>query len=238
VLVRVEALYAGYGSTPVLHDVSLEARPGEAIAVIGPNGAGKTTLLKTIVGLLRPTRGAVRFEDRYLSGLRAYQVARLGLLYVPAERELFPTMSVLENLELGAYWERSGNVRAAPRQLAYVFGLFPRLKERQHQLAGTLSGGEQQMLAIGRALMGGPKVLMLDEPSTGLAPKAVAELYRNLSLLKDAGLTILVTEQQVRLALSLTDRAYVLEQGSIRLSGRSSELLGDPAIKKAYLGVA
>jgi branched-chain amino acid transport system ATP-binding protein len=233
VLVRVEALHAGYGATPVLRDVSLEAHPGEAIAVIGPNGAGKTTLLKTIVGMLRPTLGAVRYEDRYLTGLRAYQVARLGLVYVPAERELFPTMTVLENLELGAY----RNVRAAALQLGYVFGLFPRLKERSRQLAGTLSGGEQQMLAIGRALMGGPKVLLLDEPSTGLAPKAVAELYRNLSQLKSAGLTIIVTEQQVRLALSLTDRAYVLEQGAIRLSGRSADLLGDPAIKKAYLGV-
>jgi branched-chain amino acid transport system ATP-binding protein len=234
VLVRVEALYAGYGATPVLRDVSLEAHPGEAIAVIGPNGAGKTTLLKAIVGMLRPTRGQVHYEGRRLNGLRAFQTARLGLVYVPAERELFPTMTVLENLELGAYT----NVRAKALQLEYVFGLFPRLQERVHQLAGTLSGGEQQMLAIGRALMGGPKVLLLDEPSTGLAPKAVAELYRNLSQLKSAGLTLIVTEQQVRLALSLTDRAYVLEQGSIRLSGRSADLLGDPSIKKAYLGVA
>jgi len=233
VLVRVEALHAGYGQTAVLRDVSIEAHPGEAIAVIGPNGAGKTTLLKAIVGMLRPTHGRVHYGGRQLNGLRAFQVARLGLVYVPAERELFPTMTVLENLELGAYT----NVRAKALQLEYVFGLFPRLQERVRQLAGTLSGGEQQMLAIGRALMGGPKVLLLDEPSTGLAPKAVAELYRNLSQLKSAGLTIIVTEQQVRLALSLTDRAYVLEQGSIRLSGRSAELLGDPAIKKAYLGV-
>ena len=233
-LVRVEALHAGYGQTAVLRDVSIEAHPGEAIAVIGPNGAGKTTLLKAIVGMLRPTHGRVHYGGRQLNGLRAFQVARLGLVYVPAERELFPTMTVLENLELGAYT----NVRAKALQLEYVFGLFPRLQERVRQLAGTLSGGEQQMLAIGRALMGGPKVLLLDEPSTGLAPKAVAELYRNLSQLKSAGLTIIVTEQQVRLALLLTDRAYVLEQGSIRLSGRSADLLGDPSIKKAYLGVA
>jgi branched-chain amino acid transport system ATP-binding protein len=233
VLVRVEALHAGYGAAAVLHDVSIEAHPGEAIAVIGPNGAGKTTLLKAIVGMLRPARGAVRFEDRYLTGLRPYQVARLGLVYVPAERELFPTMTVLENLQLGAY----RNVRAAHLQLGYVFGLFPRLKERRHQLAGTLSGGEQQMLAVSRALMGGPKVLLLDEPSTGLAPKVVAELYRNLSLLKSAGLTLIVTEQQVALALALTDRAYVLEQGAIRMSGRSAELAGDPGIRKAYLGL-
>jgi branched-chain amino acid transport system ATP-binding protein len=233
-LVRVEALHAGYGTAAVLRDVSIEAHPGEAIAVIGPNGAGKTTLMKAIVGMLRPTRGSVRYEDRYLTGLRPYQVARLGLVYVPAERELFPTMSVLENLQLGAF----RNVRAAALQLGYVFGLFPRLKERQRQLAGTLSGGEQQMLAIARALMGGPKVLLLDEPSTGLAPKAVAELYRNLSTLKSGGLTLIITEQQVALVLALTDRAYVLEQGAIRLSGRSAELLGNPSIKKAYLGVA
>jgi branched-chain amino acid transport system ATP-binding protein len=217
----------------VLRDVSLEAHPGEAIAVIGPNGAGKTTLLKAMVGMLRPARGRVHYAGRPLDGLRAFQVARLGLVYVPAERELFPTMTVLENLELGAF----RNVAAASLQLKYVFGLFPRLQERVGQLAGTLSGGEQQMLAIGRALMGGPKVLMLDEPSTGLAPKAVAELYRNLAKLKDAGLTIVLTEQQVPLALALTDRAYVLEQGAIRLSGRSRDLLGDPAIKRAYLGV-
>ena len=233
-LLRVESLHAGYGATPVLREVSLEAHAGEAIAVIGPNGAGKTTLLRSIAGMLRPTRGRVHYEGRSLAGLRAFQVARLGLVYVPAERELFPTMSVLENLELGAYRSIS-NIR---KKLQYVFSLFPRLHERAPQLAGTLSGGEQQMLAIGRALMSGPKVLMLDEPSTGLAPKAVAELYRNLSKLKDAGLTIVLTEQQVPLALALTDRAYVLEQGAIRLTGRSAALLGDPAIKRAYLGVA
>ncbi len=233
-VIRVEGLHAGYGMTSVLRDVSIEAQAGEAIAVIGPNGAGKTTLMKAMVGMLRPTRGRVDFDGHPLDGLRAFQVARLGLVYVPAERELFPTMSVLENLELGAYRD----VSASEEHMRYVLGLFPRLDERKHQLAGTLSGGEQQMLAIGRALMAGPKVLLLDEPSTGLAPKAVAELYRQLSKLKSAGLTIVVTEQQVPLALSLTDRAYVLEQGSIRLSGRSSDLLGDPSIKKAYLGVA
>ncbi len=232
-LLRVEGLHASYGQTPVLRDVSIEASAGEAVAVIGPNGAGKTTLLRTIIGMLQPSRGRVHYDGRQLNGLRAFQVARLGMVYVPAEKELFPGMSVLENLQLGAYRD----VRAAPEHLRYVFGLFPRLEERRRQLAGTLSGGEQQMLAIGRALMAGPKVLLLDEPSTGLAPKLVADLYRQLSRLKTEGLTILLTEQQVPLALSLTDRAYVLEQGSIRLSGRSSDLLGNPAIKKAYLGV-
>ena len=233
-MIKIEGLHAGYGMTSVLRDVNIEAQAGEAIAVIGPNGAGKTTLMKAIVGMLRPTQGRVNFDGRQVNGLRAFQVARLGLVYVPAERELFPMMTVLENLELGAYRD----VRASEEHMRYVLGLFPRLEERKRQLAGTLSGGEQQMLAIGRALMAGPKVLLLDEPSTGLAPKPVAELYRQLSKLKAAGLTIMVTEQQVSLALSLTDRAYVLEQGTIALSGRSSDLLGDPSIKKAYLGVA
>ncbi len=230
-LLSVGGLHAGYGLTTVLREVSLDARAGEAVAVIGPNGAGKTTLLKSIVGMVRPSRGRVHFEGRPLDGLRAFEVARLGLAYVPAERELFPTMTVLENLELGAFRHRK------PTHLERVFELFPRLAERRGQLAGTMSGGEQQMLAIGRALMAGPKVLLLDEPSTGLAPKAVAELYRNLFRLKSAGLTIVVTEQQVALALALTDRAYVLEQGSIRLSGRSCELAGDASVRKAYLGV-
>jgi branched-chain amino acid transport system ATP-binding protein len=230
-LLSVEGLHAGYGHAHVLHDVSLQAHPGEAIAVIGPNGAGKTTLLKSIVGMLLPSRGQVRFEGRHLNGIRAFEAVRQGLAYVPAERELFPTMTVLENLELGAYRSRE-NIR-----MERVFELFPRLAERRRQLAGTMSGGEQQMLAIGRALMARPKMLLLDEPSTGLAPKVVAELYRNLSRLKSAGLTIIVTEQQVTLALSLTDRAYVLEQGSIRMSGRSRELAGDASIRKAYLGM-
>jgi branched-chain amino acid transport system ATP-binding protein len=233
VIVRVEGLHVAYGLAPVLHDVSLEASAGEAVAVIGPNGAGKTTLLRAMMGMLQPTRGEVRFDGQVRNGLRAFQVARLGMVYVPAEKELFPGMSVLENLELGSYRD----ISAAPEHLRYVFELFPRLQERRRQLAGTLSGGEQQMLAIGRALMAGPKVLLLDEPSTGLAPKMVAELYRQLAKLKTAGLTIVLTEQQVPLALSLTDRAYVLEHGAIRLSGRSADLLGDPQIKKAYLGV-
>ena len=239
-LVRVKDLHAGYGLTSVLRDVSLEARAGEAVAVIGPNGAGKTTLLKSMVGMLRPSRGQVYYDGLHLNGLRAFEVARLGLAYVPAERELFPTMTVLENLELGAYSRKCARkaTRNGADDLGKVFDLFPRLAERRRQLAGTMSGGEQQMLAIGRALMSEPKVLLLDEPSTGLAPKVVAEVYRNLSRLKSAGLTIIVTEQQVALALALTDRAYVLEQGSIRMSGRSSELAGDASIKKAYLGVS
>jgi len=232
VIVQVEGVHVSYGPALVLRDVSVEASAGEAVAVIGPNGAGKTTLLKTMIGMIRPARGRICYDGRVCNGLRAFETARLGMVYVPAEKELFPGMTVLENLELGGYRNGRGTSR-----LGYVFDLFPRLEERRQQLAGTLSGGEQQMVAIGRALMGCPKVLLLDEPSTGLAPKMVAELYRQLAKLKTAGLTLIVTEQQVPLVLSLTDRAYVLEQGSIRLSGKSVDLLGNPQIKAAYLGV-
>jgi branched-chain amino acid transport system ATP-binding protein len=233
VIIQVEGIYASYGPALVLRDVSLAVSAGEAVAVIGPNGAGKTTLLRTMIGMLRPTQGRISYDGRICTGLRAFETARLGMVYVPAEKELFPGMTVRENLELGAY----RNVGDTSERLGYAFALFPRLAERRQQLAGTLSGGEQQMLAIGRALMGRPKVLLLDEPSTGLAPKMVAELYRQLANLKADGLTMIVTEQQVPLALSLTDRAYVLEQGAIRLSGKSLDLVGNPEIKAAYLGV-
>jgi branched-chain amino acid transport system ATP-binding protein len=233
VIVRVEGLHASYGPAVVLRDVSLGVSAGEAVAVIGPNGAGKTTLLRTMIGMIRPTRGRIYYDGQVCNGLRAFETARLGMVYVPAERELFPGMTVLENLELGSY----RNVRNMSERLRHVFQMFPRLEERRRQLASTLSGGEQQMLAIGRALMGCPKVLLLDEPSTGLAPKMVAELYQQLEKLKTVGLTMIVMEQQVPLVLSLTDRAYVLEQGSIRLSGKSADLVGNPEIKAAYLGV-
>jgi len=233
VIIQVEGIYASYGPALVLRDVSLAVNAGEAVAVIGPNGAGKTTLLRTMIGMIRPTQGRICYDGRVCTGLRAFETARLGMVYVPAEKELFPEMTVRENLELGAY----RNVGDTSERLGYAFALFPRLAERRQQVAGTLSGGEQQMLAIGRALMGRPKVLLLDEPSTGLAPKMVAELYRQLAKLKADGLTMIVTEQQVPLALSLTDRAYVLEQGAIRLSGKSLDLIGNPEIKAAYLGV-
>ena len=232
--VQVDGLQVTYGPALVLRDVSLEASTGEAVAVIGPNGAGKTTLLRTMIGMIQPTRGRISYDGNDCNGLRAFEMARLGVVYVPAEKELFPGMTVFENLELGS----CRNVRRTSERLSYVFDLFPRLEERRQQLAGTLSGGEQQMVAIGRALMGCPKVLLLDEPSTGLAPKVVEELYRQLAKLKTTGLTLIVTEQQVQLVLSLTDRAYVLEQGLIRLSGKSADVLRNPGIKAAYLGVA
>jgi branched-chain amino acid transport system ATP-binding protein len=235
-MIRVEDIEVCYGDMTVLRDVSLEIDRGEVVAVIGSNGAGKTTLLKSIAGLLKPRQGRISFDGTRLDGLPAYQVARLGIAYVPAERELFPQMTVRENLELGAYISRAGKTKA--ELLEFVFALFPRLSERSRQHAGTLSGGEQQMLAIGRGLMSSPSVLLLDEPTTGLAPLMVAEMYRQLHRLKGEGLTILLAEQQVPMALALADRASVLESGWIRLRGTSRELLEAPEVKKAYLGVA
>jgi branched-chain amino acid transport system ATP-binding protein len=234
VLIRVEGLEVSYAEMPVLRDVSIEAQRGEAVGVIGPNGSGKTTLFKAIVGMVGPKRGKIYYDGTRLDGLGTPDIVRLGIVYVPAERELFPQMTVLENLDLGAYI----NQKARGELLEFVFSFFPRLKERARQLAGTLSGGEQQMLAIARGLMAKPNVLLLDEPSTGLAPLLVAEMYRQLSRLKKEGLTILLAEQQVPLALSFTERAYVLENGRVKLSGRSKDLLGEPEIKRAYLGVA
>jgi branched-chain amino acid transport system ATP-binding protein len=233
-LVGTEDIEVGYGDMPVVRGVSLEVRQGEAVAVIGPNGAGKTTLFKSIAGMLALRRGRILYEGARVDGLRHYDMVKRGVVYVPAERELFPQMTVLENLELGAYT----NYKSRAERLRFVLGVFPRLDERKGQMAGTLSGGEQQMLAVGRGLMARPKILLLDEPSTGLAPLFVSELYRQLSRLKGEGLTILLAEQQVPHALAFTDRAYVLENGEIRLSGKSKDLLGDPEIQRSYLGMA
>jgi branched-chain amino acid transport system ATP-binding protein len=233
-LVSISGIEVGYGDVAVVHGVSLDVREGEAVAVIGPNGAGKTTLFKAIAGVLRPRRGEVRLRSERIDGLHHYDTVRRGVVYVPAERELFPQMSVLENLELGAYVQYASRAE----RLEFVLDLFPRLEERRKQMAGTLSGGEQQMLAIGRGLMARPRILLLDEPSTGLAPFFVSEMYRQLARLKQQGLTILLAEQQVPHALSFSERAYVLENGRIHLSGRSQDLLGNPEIQRAYLGVA
>jgi branched-chain amino acid transport system ATP-binding protein len=232
-VLRAEGLAVAYGDTAVLHGVSLEVRRGEAVGVIGPNGAGKTTLFKAIAGLLRPRHGQITWDGVRLDGRPAHEVARRGVVYVPAERELFPQMTVLENLELGAYPHPEGRQGL----LDLVYRLFPRLRERRRQRAETLSGGEQQMLAIGRGVMTRPQVLLLDEPSTGLAPRLVAELYGQLGRLREEGLTILLAEQQVPLALSFCGRIYVLESGRVVLSGPPEALLGDPALKRAYLGV-
>ncbi len=233
-MLEVQDLWAGYDDIAVVRGVSLRVNAQEAVAVLGPNGAGKTTLFRVLVRLLRPLQGSVRFEGQNLEGMSPHEVVRRGIAYVAAERELFPQLTVLENLELGAYARPVG----ARRRLDAVFDLFPRLAERRAQRAGTLSGGEQQMLAIARALMGEPKLLLLDEPSTGLAPKLVAELYRRLDLLRRQGVTILLAEQQVGAALSLCPRVYVLKDGGLAFEGPSSELQGSAQLRSVYLGGA
>jgi branched-chain amino acid transport system ATP-binding protein len=232
-MLRIDSLDAGYGDSTVVHDVNLQVDDGEAVAVIGSNGAGKTTLLRTICGLLPAHSGQVRYGDHDLLGKPAYHIARLGVAFVPAERHLFPAMSVQENLELGAYPNRPDQ-----RQMDLVFELFPRLADRRRQDAGTMSGGEQQMLAVGRALMAAPRLLMLDEPTTGLAPILAEETYASLKVLRGEGTTVLVAEQQVPLALDLADRAYVIEDGRIQLDGPAAELRDNPDVRRAYLGIA
>jgi branched-chain amino acid transport system ATP-binding protein len=232
-VLEVAELSAGYAGQDVVHDVSLAVAEREVVAVIGSNGAGKTTLFRAICGLLRASRGRVALDGRSIGGRRAHDIARRGLAYVPADRHLFPHMTVRENLDLGAYPGRPLRDR---REL--VLELFPRLAERHRQAAGTLSGGEQQMLTVGRALMGDPRLLLLDEPTTGLAPKLAADAYAALAALREGGLTILVAEQQVPLALGLADRGYVLEDGRIRFVGTSAELERNPEVQRAYLGVA
>jgi branched-chain amino acid transport system ATP-binding protein len=232
-MLTVSNLQAGYGDSTVVHDVDLHVADGEAVAVIGSNGAGKTTLLRTICGLLPARGGDIRYGDADLSGRPAYHVARLGIAFVPAERHLFPAMSVQENLELGAYPNRPDQ-----QQMRLIFDLFPRLADRLKQNAGTMSGGEQQMLAVGRALMARPSLLMLDEPTTGLAPILAEEAYASLGALHEQGTTVLLAEQQVPLALDLADRAYVLEDGRIQMDGPAADLRDNPDVRRAYLGIA
>jgi len=233
-LLRAEEISAGYGKMEILHGVSLAVRPGEMVSVIGPNGAGKSTAFKTIIGLLHPTAGRVLFDGREITGLRPDQVLRLGLAYVPQGRIVFPQMTVLENLEMGAYVERDpARVREA---LARVYALFPILAERRAQKAGTMSGGEQQMVAVARALMTRPKLILLDEPSLGLSPKFVTLIFEKLSEMKRAGYTIMVVEQNAAKVLSVADRGYVLELGRNRFEGAGQALLADPEVKRLYLG--
>ena len=232
-MLEVTELSAGYLGEDVVHNVSFAVAEGEAVAVIGSNGAGKTTVFRAVCGLQRPSRGSVMLDGRPITRRRAHDIARRGLAYVPAERHLFPDMTVAENLDLGAFPRRPG----AERQ-ALVLELFPRLAERRRQRAGTLSGGEQQMLAVGRALMSEPRLLLLDEPTTGLAPTVAAAAYAALTALREQGLTIVVAEQQVPLAFGFADRGYVLESGRIQLGGSVAELEGNSEVQRAYLGVA
>jgi branched-chain amino acid transport system ATP-binding protein len=233
-LLSVRGLRSGYGSVEVLRGIDLEVGPGEIVALLGSNGAGKTTFNHTVSALLPARAGAIRFDGRDITRAHYRDVVGLGLIHVPEGRRIFPNLSVLENLELGSF-ARARASRAA--NLERVYELFPRLKERRAQLAGTMSGGEQQMLAIGRGLMGEPRLLVLDEPSLGLSPLLVEELFGLVGRLHGQGLGILLVEQNVAQSLEVAQRAYVMENGAIQFSGSSAELLATDRLRQAYLGV-
>ena len=224
-----------YGDLPALQSVDLVVEAGETLSVVGANGAGKTTMLRTISGLLRPRGGEVRFEGERIDRLPCHRVVERGVVHVPEGRKIFPSLAVRENLELGSYTRAARAKRA--ESLGRVFALFPRLRERQAQAAGTLSGGEQQMLAIGRALMSRPRLLMLDEPSLGLAPLLVKEIFSTIAAINRDGITVLLVEQNTRHALALSRRGYVLENGRVALVGTGADLLGNEHVKRAYLGM-
>lgn len=234
-MLKVKDLNVHYGSIQALREVSLDANEGELVALIGANGAGKTTFLMTLSGIIKQTSGTIEFMGAKLDKLPSHSIVSLGIAHVPQEKHLFPEMTVSENLELGAY--RSKNVKGMEQKLREVHSYFEVLRERRNQKAGTLSGGEQQMLAIGRALMVSPKLLLLDEPSSGLSPLIVENLARIISNLHREGLTILLVEQNAYLALDLADRGYVLESGHVVASGKAHDLLQTELVKKAYLGI-
>ncbi|MEO8207001.1 MAG: ABC transporter ATP-binding protein [Chthoniobacterales bacterium] len=234
-LLKIENLCVRYGTIEALHGISLHVDEGEIVALIGANGAGKTTLLKTISGLLPTASGTIQFRDASIAGLPVYRVVEHGIAHVPEGRMIFTDLTVKENLAMGAYRRKKSDAMRSDQE--YLFSIFPRLAERQEQIAGTLSGGEQQMLAIGRAIMSGAKFLMLDEPSLGIAPILVQTIFeRLLEIRKERGLTILLVEQNANLALETCDRAYVLETGHILLEGLPGELMNNPKVKSAYLG--
>ncbi|HEY7761343.1 MAG TPA: ABC transporter ATP-binding protein [Burkholderiales bacterium] len=234
-MLSLEGVSAGYGSFQALFDITLEVKAGEAVAVIGPNGAGKTTLLRVISRLIEPRAGKMTMEGKPLNAVPAHQVIGHGIAHVPENRRLFPRLSVEDNLRMGAFTP-AARARFDER-LAAVYRHFPRMQERRRQPAGTLSGGEQQMCAIGRALMSGPKLLLLDEPSAGLAPVVVQATFEVIRQMRAEGYTVLIVEQNIRQVLKVAERAYLLETGRIKLHGSSSELLASEAIRKAYLGL-
>jgi len=233
-ILAVSGLHAGYGTTEILRGVDLTVRQGEIVAVLGANGAGKSTLNQAISGLVRPWRGAIRFADAAIERERPAAIVAHGLIHVPEGRRIFPNMTVRENLDLGAY--RRGRARRKPNR-SKVFSIFPRLAERQSQRAGTLSGGEQQMLAIGRGLMAEPKLLILDEPSLGLSPLLVEELFALIKRINADGTALLLVEQNVVQSLEVAERAYILDNGMFVLEGQAADLKNDPALKRTYLGM-
>ena len=234
-LLTVSGVQAGYGDFQVLFNIALEVAPGEIVTLIGSNGAGKTTTLRVISGLLKPRSGSVSFEGTDISKRPAHEIVERGICHVPEGRQLFPHMTVEENLTLGAYISR---VRPRMKEkMEEQFALFPRLKERRKQLAGTLSGGEQQMVAIARGLMAEPRLLLLDEPSLGLAPNIVEEVFTKVKTIRDHGVTVLIVEQNVVDSLTISNRGYVVENGAITLQGTPEELLGNEKVRAAYLGL-
>ena len=232
-ILHVENINVYYGAIHAIHNVSFHVNEGEVVTLIGANGAGKSTILKTVSGLLRSKTGDVQFAGHSIAQTAPHKIVEEGLAHVPEGRRIFQQMTVEENLEMGAYTQPASGI---PADLEMVFGQFPRLKERRRQIAGTLSGGEQQMLAMGRALMSHPKLLLLDEPSMGLAPILIEQIFEIIHALHKAGTTILLVEQNAQMALSVADRAYVLETGEITLSGTGDELIHSDEIRKAYLG--
>ena len=234
-MLEIRDLKAGYGGAEVLHGVDIQIEAGELVAIIGPNGAGKTTLLRVISGLVRPSAGTLRFEGRDLSSMEPDLIVSSGLVHVPEGRRVLGRMTVRENLLLGVHVRSAGP--EVSRDLEYVLTLFPRLEERLEQMAGTLSGGEQQMLAIGRGLMGSPRLLMLDEPSLGIAPIMVEKIFAAIQDIRARGVTVLLVEQNAAKALDLAIRGYALDLGHITSAGRSTELLNDDRVRQAYLGI-
>jgi branched-chain amino acid transport system ATP-binding protein len=234
-MLKINKLAAGYGDLQVLWDVSIQVHPGELVAIVGPNGAGKSTLMNTLSGLVDQLGGEMSFEDHQINRTPAERRVGLGIVQCPEGRKLFPDMSVEENLKVGAYLCTDKNL--VRQRLLQVYQIFPKLEQRSTQIVSTMSGGEQQMVAIGRALMAGPKLLLLDEPSLGLAPIMVSEMFQAIQTIRQSGTTVLIVEQNVLQTLQIADRAYVLENGKITLEGRGQDLLNDPHMREAYLGL-
>ena len=234
-MLDLKGINAGYGSFQALFDISLTVNAGEAVSVIGPNGAGKTTLMRVISGMTAPFSGEMEMEGKSLSSFPPHQIVELGIAHVPENRRLFPGMTVEDNLKLGAFAKTARGDSA--KNLEFVYELFPRMKERRSQLAGTMSGGKQQMCAIGRAIMSGPKLLLMDEPSAGLAPVVVQQVFSLVRRIREEGYTVLIVEQNVQQVLQVVDRAYLLEAGQLIDSGKSEDLLESESVRKAYMGL-
>ena len=233
-MLKVENLVVSYGGIEALKGISLEVPEGKIVTLIGANGAGKSTLLRSIIGLVKPGQGKISYEEKDITGLNSQKIVQTGITLVPEGRRVFHNLTVLENLKIGAYLRN--DKEGIEKDIRWIYDLFPRLEERSWQMAGTLSGGEQQMLAVGRALMSRPKVLMMDEPSLGLAPLVIKDIFKIIQEINNQGMTILLIEQNANMALKIADIAYVLETGRITMTGTGKELLENPEIKAAYLG--